>query len=115
MSAIERLARDLKVPWPRAGTIRARDMSTYRVYQIYAPAPRGGSRVYKYGITKRGAERPSKQRAACAKLFKVDDCQFSWVRKDVGGWKHARQVEAGYAAKYKKKFGDCPPGMRRCL
>jgi hypothetical protein len=42
-------------------------------------------------------------------------CRWVWARKDVEGWKRAREVEAGYAAKWKKKYGECPPGMRRCL
>lgn len=114
MSAIERLANRYGVPWPKEGTIRARDMAPRGVYQIYAPAPRGGSRVYKYGITKNGESRPRAQMTACRKAMGVR-CRWVWMREDVGGWKHARQVEAGYAAKYKHKFGHCPPGMKRCL
>lgn len=114
MSAIERLARRYGVPWPKEGTIRARDMRPYGVYQIYYEAPRGGSRAHKYGITRVGDTRPRSQLGPCRKAVGVR-CRYIWLRRDVGGWKHARQVEAGYAAKYKHKFGDCPPGMRRCL
>ena len=89
-------------------------MSTHRAYQIYGPAPRGGSKVYKYGITKVGKSRPERQLSRCAKAFGVD-CTFMWVRKDIDGWYRARKVEAGYATKYKMRFGKCPPGMRRCL
>lgn len=114
MSAIERLARRYGVPWPREGTIRARDMRPYGVYQIYSRAPGGGSKAFKYGITRVGERRPASQLAKCERLMGTE-CRYIWLRKGVGGWKHARQVEAGYAAKYKHKFGDCPPGMRRCL
>lgn len=114
MNAIERFARKWGVPWPKTGTTRATDMSTHRVYQIYGPGERGGSRLYKYGITKVGKSRPQSQLAACRKKFGAD-CTFSWVRNDVDGWLRARKVEAGYAARYKARFGHCPPGMRRCL
>lgn len=114
MTWIEKLAGRLRVPWPRTGTTRASDMSTYRVYQIYGPGEKGGSRVYKYGITKAGERRPKSQLKACRSAF-GNDCSFSWLRNDVSGWYRARKVEAGYASKYKARFERCPPGMKRCL
>jgi hypothetical protein len=89
-------------------------MSSHRVYQIYGPAKNGGSRVYKYGLTKNEDLRPRRQLRRCTRMFGAD-CDYSWVRKDIDGWYRARKVEAGYATKYKIRFGNCPPGMRKCL
>lgn len=114
MSRLQRMAKRHKVPWPSSGAKRAEDMSTHRIYQVYAPAKKGGHRVYKYGITKAGEARPKRQLRRCKRAMGVD-CTFSWVRNDVDGWLKARKVEAGYATKYKMRFDRCPPGMPRCL
>jgi hypothetical protein len=111
---IENHARKLKVPWPRTGTTRAADMSPHNVYQIFARTKSGKVIVWRYGITKVGASRPRSQLKACEAALGVD-CHWDWVRTDVKGWLKARRVEAGYATKYKSRFGKCPKGMRRCL
>lgn len=88
-------------------------MRPHAVYQIYAPT-RSGLRLWKYGITRVGESRPRSQLKACKEYFGVN-CTAKWLRQDVGGWEKARRLEAGYAARYKSKFGKCPPGMKRCL
>lgn len=115
MRVIESNARKIKVPWPNPRAVRARDMSEYRVYQIYYTKRNGGTRLYKYGITKVGEARPRDQLRNCAQATGVAECEWLWVRTEIRGWLRARRVEAGYAMKYKLKLGECPPGMKRCL
>lgn len=113
MRVIERQARANKVPWPSPKAKRAKDMSPYGVYHMYAATSRG-YRVYKFGITKRGARRPEAQLARCRRVMGAE-CFWLWTRTDVKGWLRARRVEAAYANKFVAKNGKCPPGMLRCL
>ncbi|WP_121253031.1 hypothetical protein [Nocardioides ferulae] len=116
MPKIAKVAKKEKVPWPSKDAKRASDMDQYRVYQLYVSVPGKGSRLYKYGITKRGAARPKRQLKKCKKEMGLGiDCDYAWVRKDIDGWYNARKVEAAHTTKYKLRFKDCPTGMPTCM
>ena len=89
----------------------------YRVYQIYVAAKSVHNQtLFKYGITRQGPKRPRSQLKRCAVVMKVDMCTWRWLRTGpINGWLAARRIEAGYAARYKRDHGKCPPGMKRCL
>lgn len=106
------------VPWPNPNSKRAKnDKDRYRVYQIFVRSPDiEKQRLYKYGITKQGAVRPQRQLKRCTAVMKVRVCAWRWLRTGpINGWLAARRIEAGYAARYKRDHGKCPPGMVRCL
>lgn len=120
MARIQKMAKRYKVPWPSKTSWRAtHDFEAYGVYNLYAKTP-SGVRVFKYGITKRGATRPRSQLGACnrwarATIGPAASCSWAWTRQDVQGFLKARRIEAGHATKYKHRHGHCPPGMTRCL
>lgn len=111
MRKLRRLAREERVPWPRRNN-RMPKTARYDVYAIYPIG--GGTDTWKFGITRVGASRPRSQLGACGRHFGTD-CDFTWLRRDIKGWTRARKWEAGHAARFKSKFGHCPPGMPRCL
>ena len=117
MKALERTARANKVPRPNKNAKRAkRDHKPYGVYQIFAKrTSTKRPAVFKYGITRVGARRPQSQKSTCERHFRRE-CGWVWMRRYVGGWYRARQIEMGhtaaYAATHKGKF---PPGMPRGL
>lgn len=115
MSDIKKLANKHRVPWPNPKARRASDMSMHVVYHMRARGKDGQWRTHKFGISKNGEARPKQQLKACREANGGRRCRFDILRKDVRGWEKARQVEAGYATKYKMRHGKCPPGMKRCL
>lgn len=102
---------------PKPGRKEFRKNHKYKVYVIWLNMGKPKlSQVWKYGITSKGKKRPKSQVWKCEENRpEYYTCTWRWLRTDIRGFYRARWWEATYFANYKRVFGNCPPGARRCI